>query len=84
VITAVAVQPTLVSLSGGRIQLAVAYEFSFGDDASYAGESYWCPAFAARVLDANQQLKVGQPVTVRYRTGNPDISTLDPSLWQDF
>lgn len=59
-------------------RLAVAYEFSVGEDGPYTGESFWTPAFAQErsVAAARRKLRPHQRVTVRYRPDDPSVNTL--------
>ncbi len=52
-----------------RIRLAVAYEFSVGEDGPYTGESFWTPAFCQlrRVANARKRIRKGQKIRIRYR-----------------
>jgi uncharacterized protein DUF3592 len=78
-ITAVDVER--IRQSNGRYQarLAVAYEFSIGDDGPYTGEGFWRPAFfsARRVASARRKVRVRRQVSVRYRPDDPSVNTLD-------
>ncbi len=67
--------------SAEGLRLAVAYKFSLGEDGPYTGEYFWDPGSAESVLDAKEQLKVGQSATVRYRRDKPSVSTLDTQSW---
>jgi hypothetical protein len=62
-----------------RARLAVAYEFSVGDDGPYTGECFWTPATCElkRVAAARRKVRAGQKVTVRYRRDDPSVNTLD-------
>jgi hypothetical protein len=62
-----------------RIRLAVAYEFSIGDDGPYTGESFWTPAFCQlrRVADARKRIRKRQRIQVRYRSSDPSVNTLN-------
>jgi hypothetical protein len=62
-----------------RIRLAVAYEFSVGEDGPYTGESFWTPAFCQlrRVADARKTIRKRQKIRIRYRPSNPSVNTLD-------
>lgn len=62
-----------------RIRLAVAYEFSVGEDGPYTGESFWTPAFCQlrRVANARKRIRKGQKVRIRYRPSDPGVNTLD-------
>lgn len=53
---------------GGRgAQGMVVYEFSVGDDGPYTGEAPWF----------GNVICTGGPVTVRYRTDDPSVNTID-------
>lgn len=62
-----------------RIRLAVAYEFSVGEDGPYTGESFWTPAVCQlrRVADARKRIRKGQKMRIRYRPSDPSVNTLD-------
>jgi len=66
--------------SNGRYEarLAVAYEFSIGEDGPYTGECFWRPAFCSvrRVASARRKVRVRRPVSVRYRPDDPSVNTL--------
>jgi hypothetical protein len=84
-VTAVAVERIGTSpRDKGRLRLAVAYKFSVNGEGSYTGESFWSPAFrfSRAVLAARRNIRVGQPVLVRYRTDDPSVNTLDRHVWQ--
>lgn len=74
---------TAVNMRTGREpRLIVAYEFSVGNDGPYTGEASW-PALPGD-SDAScisDRLRVGQPVTVRYRPDDPSVNTVDHMLW---
>ena len=57
--------------SRGALQSAVAYKFSLGDDGPFTGES---------LLAGKTTLRVGQGITVRYRSDDPSINGLE---WRD-
>jgi hypothetical protein len=65
--------------SRDRARLAVAYEFSIGNDGPYTRESFWTPAFfpLRRVSSARKRLRKGARVTVRYRPDDPGVNKLD-------
>jgi hypothetical protein len=67
--------------SNGRYdaRLAVAYEFSVGDDGPYTGESFWRPAFFSikRVASARRKVRIRSRVSVRYRPDDPSVNALD-------
>jgi hypothetical protein len=62
-----------------RARLAVAYEFSVGDDGPYTGESFWTPVFfsVARVAKARRRVHAHQKVRVRYRRDDPSVNAVD-------
>ena len=64
-------------------RLAVAYEFSLGEDGPYTGESFWQPAFLAktRVQNTARRFHLRQQVAIRYRPDDPSINRLDRSVW---
>lgn len=64
-------------------RLAVAYEFSLGEDGPYTGESFWRPAFLAkrRVQNTARRFHRRQLVAIRYRADDPSINRLDRSAW---
>jgi Protein of unknown function (DUF3592) len=57
-------------------RLAVAYEFSLGEDGPYTGESFWRPAFLAktRVQNTARRFHRRQQVAIRYRPDDPSIN----------
>jgi hypothetical protein len=63
-------------------RLAVAYEFSIGDDGPYTGECFWTPAFGSipRVAKARRKVHNRQRVQVRYRRDDPSVNTLDGAV----
>ncbi len=65
-----------------RIRLAVAYEFSIGEDGPYTGEAFWTPAFCQkrRLADARRRIRRRRKVTVRYRPSDPSVNTLDGGI----
>ena len=65
------------------LRLAVAYKFSIGADGPYTGETFWKPIFSGSVLEAKDKIRIGQRVMVRYRPGDPSVSTLDRRVWKD-
>jgi len=83
-ITAVDVESMRDSHGHVRLRLAVAYKFSVNDDGPYTGESLWNPAFFVnrRVRTARHNLRIRQPVIVRYRQNDPSINRLDSSEWK--
>jgi len=77
---------TAVRVDSGtdRLRLLVDYVFPLGKDESYTGEARWPNWFSiGRAENISQRLRVGQPVTVRYRRDNPSVNRLDRSVWQD-
>jgi hypothetical protein len=69
---------TAVRLLNEEDGLIVEYKFSLAQDGPYTGESRWGPAFNPRsVMDVPEALRIGKPVTVRYRPGDPSVNTLD-------
>jgi hypothetical protein len=83
-ITAIDVERIRRSRGNDTLRLAVAYEFSIGDDGPYTGESFWQPAFCVnrKVAAARHEFHVRQPVTVRYRSDDPSVNKLDSSVWE--
>jgi len=65
-----------------RARLAVAFEFSIGNDGPYTGESSWTPIFFSikRVAEARKKLRRHQRVRVRYRRDDPSVNTLDRGI----
>lgn len=78
-VTAVDIERIKHSRGGDTARLAVAYEFSVGDDGPYTGECFWVPAFCSikRVAAARRKVHVRAPLTVRYRPDDPSVNTLD-------
>jgi hypothetical protein len=70
---------------GDELRLAVAYKFYVGADGPYTGESYWTSALTggAAVLEKSRNIRVGQPVTIRYRPTDPSVSRIDGSFWRE-
>jgi len=70
---------------GDTFRLAIAYEFSLGDDGPYTGEGFWTPNFLGRkrVIEARHHFHLHQPVTVRYRRDDPSVNKLDRTIWRD-
>jgi hypothetical protein len=66
------------------IRLAIAFEFSVGDDGPYTGESFWRPLFPTtkRMQRAKGRFHRRQRVAVRYRSGNPSVNMLDGQVWR--
>lgn len=62
-----------------QARLAVAYEFSVGDDGPYTGECFWTPAFlqVRRVSSARKKIRRSAGVRVRYRPNDPSVNRLD-------
>jgi hypothetical protein len=73
--------------SRGRdtLRLCVAYKFFVGSDGPYTGESFWAPAFFRnkRVSAGRHKMRSRQRVLVRYRTDDPSVNRLDPSVWKE-
>jgi hypothetical protein len=67
------------------VRLAVAFEFSIGDDGPYTGESFWRPLFPTtrRMQRAKGKFHRHQQVLVRYRPDDPSVNRLDHRVWQD-
>lgn len=63
-------------------RLAVAYEFSVGEDGPYTGESFWKPTFFSvkRVASARRTIRIRDRVTVRFRPDDPSVNTIDRSV----
>lgn len=63
-------------------RLAVAYEFSIGNDGPFTGESFWRPAFFSvrRVAAARRKIRVHDRVSVRYRPDDPSVNTLNEGV----
>jgi hypothetical protein len=59
-------------------RLAVACEFSVGNDGPYTGECFWRPAFSSvrRTASARREIHVSGQVSVRYRPNDPSVNTL--------
>lgn len=83
VIVSVDTQAGSVSRYGGGLVLVIGYEF-LAKNAHYSGEYFWEPASPAAVLAARDQLKIGQPLSVRYRPDDPNVNVLDPGIFDDF
>ena len=83
VITAIDVERISRSNQGESWRLAVAYEFSLGDDGPYTGESFWNPHYFSRrrVRAGRRKFHRGEVVTVRYRKEYPSVNRLDPQVW---
>ena len=83
-ITAVDVERIRHTRGRDTFRLAVAYEFSLGDDGPYTGESFWAPAFCMnrRVIAARRKRRVRQAVVVRYRRDDPSVNRLDRQVWK--
>jgi hypothetical protein len=84
-VTAIDIESIRRSQSGDTLRLAVAYEFSVGDDGPYTGESFRRPLFFVnpRVIAARHKLHLHQAVVVRYRSDDPSVNKLDLSVWHD-
>ncbi len=67
------------------VRLAIAYEFSVGSNGPYTGESFWRPLFPSmkRMQNAKRKFHRHQRVTVRYRSDDPSVNTMDGRIWQD-
>jgi len=78
-VTAVDIERIAHSRGGDTARLAVAYEFSIGDDGPYTGECFWVPTFCSlkRVGPARRRVRVHEPLRVRYRPDDPSVNTLD-------
>ena len=64
-------------------RLVVEYKFSTADDGPYTGESE-CPiAYVGDMTRFNQMLRVGEPITIRYRRDNPSVNKADSRMWED-
>jgi len=76
---------TAVNLrSGSEPALFVTYEFSVDQDGPYTGESSWpFRPGDTDVTNLSGRLRVGQPLTIRYRSDNPSVNTLDRALWNE-
>lgn len=65
------------------IQFVITYTFSLADG-PYTGESrspIWYPG--EKIVEINDKFRVGQQVTVRYRSDDPTVNKLDRSTWDD-
>ncbi len=78
-VTAVDIERIKHNRGGDTARLAVAYEFSVGDDGPYTGECFWVPTFFSvkRVATARRKLHIRRPLQVRYRPDDPSVNTLD-------
>lgn len=67
---------------GEQPGLVVTYEFSVGQDGPYTGEALW-PSRAddTDTTCISDRLRVGRPVTVRYRPDDPSVNTVDHTMW---
>jgi len=85
VVTEVVVDRRTNRNGGDNRRLAVAFEFSIGDDGPYTGESFWAPIFLRnqRVVEARPKIRRGKKVSVRYRPDDPSVNRLDRSAWDD-
>ena len=66
------------------MELVVEYKFSLGSDGPYTGESVSPPTTALDVKIINERMRVGQPVTVRYRKDDPSVNKVDKTVWEEF
>jgi hypothetical protein len=84
-LTAIEIEPFGIKPDKDTIHLAVAYEFSVGNDGPFTGETFWRPLFPSvkRMLDAKDRLHISQQVLVRYRSDDPSVNRLDRRVWQD-
>ena len=66
------------------LRLAIAYQFSLGQDGPYTGESFWQPHFCVkrRVFAARHKVHIHQRVSIRYRRDDPSVNRLDRRVWQ--
>jgi len=65
-------------------ELVVRYKFLVGEDGPYTGESpssEWL--VDADLMSIHQTLKIGTPVVVRYRSDDPSVNKLHPSVGRD-
>jgi hypothetical protein len=78
-VTAVDIERMRHDRNSDTARLAVAYEFSVGDDGPYTGECFWVPAFCSvrRIASARRKPHIRDPLRVRYRPGDPSVNTLD-------
>ena len=65
-----------------RARLAVAYEFTIGEDGPYTGEFFWTPIFFSirRVAEARRKIRSHQRVRIRYRPDDPSINTIEKGV----
>ncbi len=65
-----------------KARLAVAYEFSIGEDGPYTGESFWRPVFCEerKAGDGRKLIHLRQSVLVRYRPTDPSVNKLDGGI----
>jgi hypothetical protein len=80
VITAVRVDPCRQGL-----QVVLDYEFALDDGQPYTGESS-APSWVrgSKLINVHETFRVGNAVTVRYRTSDPSVNRLDGRVWRDF
>ena len=81
-ITAVDIQRVPNQARSQRV--VVVYEFSIDGDGPYTGQSSssgWSRPL--RVVNIRESLRVGRPVTVRYRRVDPSVNKLDSSSWRE-
>jgi hypothetical protein len=83
-VTAADIERIKRSRGVARIRLAIAYEFSVGDDGPYTGESFWEPLFfpRKRVAAARHKFHLRRSVIVHYRVDDPSVNRLDRSVWK--
>jgi hypothetical protein len=76
---------TAVDIRTGRwAQIVIVYEFLVGNDGPYTGESGSPDWFnGTDVIRIHERLPIGKTVTIRYRTDNPTVNRLDPSVWHE-
>jgi hypothetical protein len=81
-VTAVDIERINRNRCSETVRLAVAYEFSIGDDGPYTGECFWRPAFSPvkRAAAARRKLRIREPLRVRYRPDNPSVNKLDGGI----
>lgn len=74
---------TSIEIDEGISKLAISYGFCIGENGPYTGVYFWNPRFTSRMPLATDNLKVGQPVTLRYRRDDPSVNTLDRGFIDD-
>jgi hypothetical protein len=68
---------------GNRVLVIIDYKFRTGGGELYTGEASWSPWFGSvNGTDINDQLCLGEPVTVRFRRDDPSVNRLDRSVWE--